>query len=37
MMVNRGGRWDEEVRMESWGGVKRWGAGVGDGGMAVKR
>lgn len=26
-MVNGRGRWDEEVGMESQGGVKRWGAG----------
>lgn len=35
-MVNGRGRWDEEVGMESRGGVKRWGLG-GRWGMAVKR
>lgn len=32
-MITEGGRWDEEVGLGGWGGVKRWGMGWGGDGQ----
>ena len=33
VMITEGGRWDEEVGLGGWGGVKRWGMGWGGDGQ----